>query len=95
MSFLREDDPPWLAAVLLGLALSALIALAVLHAENGHVTLTGRVSATEDEAEDGHFVIIGDSNTVVIDVSAWDYMIDYLRASNGRVVTLTIEPKPE
>ena len=62
-------------------------------AQSTAVHLTGRVSAIAEEAEEGRFQIIGDSGSLVIDVASWDYITDYMRAMNGREVTITIDPK--
>jgi hypothetical protein len=83
------------ALTLLAIVIGEILGIyaAQLLAEGTSVHLTGRVSAIADEAEEGRFQIIGDSGSLTIDVSAWDYMIDYLRASNGREMTITLEPK--
>lgn len=57
------------------------------------VHLTCRLSAIAEEADEGRYACIGDSGTIRLDVSTWDYMTDYLRADNGREVVITIEAK--
>ena len=80
----------WLLAVALG-ELLGLYAGDVL-ANGSKVSIVCRVSAIAEEAEEGRFQCVGDSNAVTLDVARWDYMTDYLTASNGEQIRLTIEP---
>lgn len=77
-------------AIALGVWL-ALYAVNVL-AQGSRVSIVCRVSAIAEEAEEGRFQCIGNSNSVTIDVASWDYLTDYLTASNGSEIRLTIEP---
>jgi hypothetical protein len=79
-----------LVAILMG-ELIGIYAADVL-AQGSKVSIVCRVSAIAEEAGEGRFQCIGDSNSVTLDVSAWDYMTDYLSASNGEQIRLTIEP---
>lgn len=80
----------WVLAIALGEVLGLYAATAL--AQGSKVSIVCRVSAIAEEAGEGRFQCIGDSNSVTIDVSAWDYMTDFLTASNGSEIRLTIEP---
>lgn len=79
-----------LVAILLGELIG--IYAANLLAQGSKVSIVCRVSAIAEEAGEGRFQCIGDSNSVTLDVSSWDYITDYLSASNGEEIRVTIEP---
>jgi hypothetical protein len=81
----------WALAIAIGECLG-IYAADVLAQGNG-VHLTCRLSAIAEEAEEGRYACIGESGTVTLDVSAWDYMIDYLRSMNGSEIVIGLGPK--
>lgn len=89
------DASPWLAAVLLGFAFVAWLALVRLHADNGHLTLHGRLTATEEEADGGAFTLeVDEIGPVTINPGDNDYLRQFLKGSVGSGVTVTIGPTP-
>lgn len=94
MSFIREDDDPRAVKWVL-LTVALLLFVSWLFADNGHVTLRGRLTATEGEAEDGSFTLDADEiGAITINPGSADYLRDYLAGSVGHRMTVTIEPAP-
>ncbi len=74
-----------LFVVLVGLVLSGLA-----YAAQQGFTLTGRVGATDQEAQEGYFAI--DNQTMIV-VKPGSELHNYMRARVGQRVRLTIEPQ--
>ena len=74
-----------LFVVLVGLVLSGLA-----YAAQQGFTLTGRVGATDQEAQEGYFAI--DNQTMLV-VKPGSELHNYMRARVGQRVRLTIEPQ--
>ena len=74
-----------LFVALVGLLLSGL----ALAAQQGF-SLTGRVSATDQEAQEGYFAI--DNQTMIV-VKPGSDLHNYMRARVGQRVRVTIEPQ--
>jgi hypothetical protein len=74
-----------LFVALIGLLVSALAAAA----QQGF-TLTGRVGATDQEAQEGYFAI--DNQTMIV-VKPGSDLHNYMRARVGQRVRVTIEPQ--
>ena len=74
-----------LFVVLVGLVLSGLA-----YAAQQGFTLTGRVGATDQEAQEGYFAI--DNQTMIV-VKPGSDLHNYMRARVGQRVRLTIEPQ--
>lgn len=89
---MTPPDVRW--RLVFAIALGALLGLyaAKVLADVQRVSIVCRVSAIAEEADEGRFQCIGDSGSVTLEVAAWDYLIDYMRASNGEQIRLTIEP---
>lgn len=67
----------------------------VLNADSQHVTLHGRLTATEGEAAEGSFTLDADEiGAITINPGYADYLRDYLAGSVGHRMTLTLEPEP-
>jgi hypothetical protein len=74
-----------LFVALVGLALSGLA-----YAAQQGFTLTGRVGATDQEAQEGYFAI--DNQTMIV-VKPGSDLHNYMRARVGQRVRVTIEPQ--
>ena len=74
-----------LFVVLVGLVLSGLA-----YAAQQGFTLTGRVGATDQEAQEGYFAI--DNQTMIV-VKPGSELHNYMRARVGQRVRLSIEPQ--
>lgn len=83
------------ALTVLAIIIGEILGIYTAHllAEGTGVKLTCRISAIAEEADEGRFQCAGDYGTLTLDVSAYDYMSDYLRADNGREVVISIDPK--
>jgi hypothetical protein len=75
----------------LAIVIGYLLAIAWLAAQEGFV-LTGRLSATDQEADEGYFAI--DQQTMVV-AKPGSELHAYLRGQAGKRVRLTVTPAPE
>jgi hypothetical protein len=76
--------------VLLFVVLVGLILSGLAYAAQQGFTLTGRVGATDQEAQEGYFAI--DNQTMIV-VKPGSELHNYMRARVGQRVRLTIEPQ--
>jgi hypothetical protein len=76
--------------VLLFGALVGLVLSGLAYAAQQGFTLTGRVGATDQEAQEGYFAI--DNQTMIV-VKPGSDLHNYMRARVGQRVRVTIEPQ--
>ena len=76
--------------VLLFVALAGLVLSGLAYAAQQGFTLTGRVGATDQEAQEGYFAI--DNQTMIV-VKPGSDLHNYMRARVGQRVRVTIEPQ--
>ena len=78
--------------LLMLVALMGTLLIGVAIAEQQGFSLSGRVSATDQEAQEGYFAI--DNQTMIV-VKPGSELHGYMRSKVGQRIRVTIEPDPE
>jgi hypothetical protein len=73
-------------------AFVAVLAMAVMAAAQAGFSLSGRLGATDQEAQEGYFAV--DNQTMIV-VKPGSELHAYLRSKVGQRVRITIEPERE